>query len=328
MTEKQRFVKALKREPMDGLVPHFELVFYLTMEALGKVHPSHRWFHQWKQMSASERKLQINDIADTYNGTARKYGHSAIIVQAAADDQESTRPVLEAIRERSGDEYFILLHGDPTCAIPDGGSLEEFVVQLYEEPEKIHEASKSRLDEMSEWAMRYSGAGLLDGFALCSDYAFNVNPFFNPTQFDEFVVPYLKEIILRYHKMGFYVIKHTDGNIAPILGQIVDCGPDALHSIDPQGGMALSKVKREYGNRVCLIGNVNCGLLQTGSEEECVRDIRRALHEGMNGYGYVFSTSNCIYTGMPLSRYERMVRIWREEGVYAAAPKEHATDRQ
>jgi len=35
----------------------------------------------------------------------------------------------------------------------------------------------------------------------------------------------------------------------------------------------------------------------------------------MPGGGYVFSTSNCIYTGMALSRYERMLEIWRTEGV-------------
>ena len=34
--------------------------------------------------------------------------------------------------------------------------------------------------------------------------------------------------------MGFYVIKHTDGNIMPILDQLVERKPHALHSLDPQ----------------------------------------------------------------------------------------------
>jgi uroporphyrinogen decarboxylase len=46
MTEKERFIKALKREKYTGKVPHFELVFFLTMEKLGKVHPAHRRFGQ------------------------------------------------------------------------------------------------------------------------------------------------------------------------------------------------------------------------------------------------------------------------------------------
>jgi len=35
------------------------------------------------------------------------------------------------------------------------------------------------------------------------------------------------------------------------------------------------------------------------------------------GGGYVFSTSNCVYTGMPLQRYELMLDIWRKEGQYS-----------
>ena len=118
--------------------------------------------------------------------------------------------------------------------------------------------------------------------------------------------------------MGFYAIKHTDGNINPILDQIVDAGPDALHSIDPQGGMSLSDVRARYGDRICTIGNVNCGLLQTGTQEEADADVRRCLHEGMDDgkYGFVFSTSNCVYTGLPIERYERMMEIWENEGVY------------
>ena len=36
----------------------------------------------------------------------------------------------------------------------------------------------------------------------------------------------------------------------------------------------------------------------------------------MDGWGYIFCTSNCVYTGMPLERYELMNRIWWEEGIY------------
>jgi uroporphyrinogen decarboxylase len=39
MTPRERFVAALERQPLSGRVPHFELVFYLTIEAFGKVHP-------------------------------------------------------------------------------------------------------------------------------------------------------------------------------------------------------------------------------------------------------------------------------------------------
>lgn len=221
------------------------------------------------------------------------------------------------MREKSGDKYFLMMHGDPTFSIPDGHNMEEFSALMYEEPERLHEQARRSLDHALALCDQMAARpGLLDGFALCSDYCFNANPFFTRAQFTEFISPYLSAAISHYRDSGFYTIKHTDGNILPILDLMVDCKPDALHSLDPQGGVDLKQVKRDYGHRVCLIGNVNCGLMQTGSEEALIKDTRRSLREGMPGYGYIFSTSNCAYTGLPLERYELMHRVWWEEGIY------------
>jgi uroporphyrinogen decarboxylase len=158
--------------------------------------------------------------------------------------------------------------------------------------------------------------GVIDGFALCSDYCLNTGPFLSPSQFGEFVTPYLDKLIRGYRQMGFYTIKHTDGNIMPIIDQLVQCHPHALHSLDPQAGVDLAEVKRLYGKQVCLIGNVNCGKLDTGTDQECIDSVRYALTHGMPGGGYIFSTSNCIYTGMRLERYEMMLDLWKKYGVY------------
>ena len=81
MTNRERFIRTLKCEPIGGQVPTFELVFFLTMEAFGRVHFSQRIFSQWDQMSRREQVLHIKDQADLYIQTAKRYGHSAIFVQ-------------------------------------------------------------------------------------------------------------------------------------------------------------------------------------------------------------------------------------------------------
>lgn len=322
MTNRERWIRTLKCEKIGGQVPTFELVFFLTMEAFGKLHFSQRRFDQWKQMSRTEQKLHIDDMARLYIQTAERYGHSAIFVQPNEfpdpDHLEVTRELLERIRELSGDEYFLMLHGDPTWAIPDGAHMMDFSVRMYEDPEGLNEESKQRLDSVLRAAAKLDQAGhLLDGFGLCSDYCLNANPFFTQEQFEELIQPTLSAVIREFRAMGYYSIKHTDGNIMPILRQIADCKPDAIHSLDPQGGVSLPKVREIVGESVCLIGNVNCGLLQTGTDEECDADVLRSLREGMAaGKGYIFSTSNCAYTGMPLARYERMIELWRTYGHY------------
>ncbi len=317
MTEKERFIKALKREKIEGHVPTFELVFYLTMEKLGKVHPTHRYFSQWNQMSAKEKEAQLRDMAFCYTEIAKIYHHSAIFVHPNPGDFDSVVRLLEIIRETTGDEYYLMMHGDPTMAIPTGDDMMEVAARLYEDPEGVIREQEQTRESMVEFAEKLKAKGnLLDGFTLCSDYCFNTNPFYTPTMFEELVAPTLAKVIQQYHDMGYYVIKHTDGNIMPILDAMVQCKPDGLHSLDPQGGVDLKYLKQHYNDKVTLVGNVNCGLLQTGTDEEVEADVRRALRDGMPGYGYIFSTSNCVYTGMALERYEMMNKIWWEEGIY------------
>ena len=322
MTQRERFIAALEGRQVTGRVPHFELVFFLTMEAFGRLHPSQRHYGQWDQMTEAERELHRADIADLYVKTAQRYEHSAIFFHppgglgwGEACDGEVMR-MMDKIREMSGDEYLLMIHGDTTLGLPDGNHMEEMALRLVEEPQKIKDEQARQVDGALKRAEKLKRHGALDCWALCADYCFNTGPFLSPAQFDEFVTPYLKRLTAGYREQGFYVIKHTDGNIMPILDSLLESGPHALHSLDPQGGVDMAEIKKRAGKTVCLIGNVNCGLLDTGTDEQVIESTRYALKHGMPGGGYIFSTSNCVYTGMDLRRYELMLDVWRKEGNY------------
>lgn len=316
LTPRERFIAALERRPITGRVPHFELVFFLTMEAFGKVHPSHRNYAQWDQMSESERRLHRREMADIYIMTAERFEHDAIFIHPNPNTTDEACYLIDLIRERTGERYFLMMHGDATYAIPRGEKMAEWCAWLYEKPEEAKAKADRRVDKMLRKAAKLREHGGLDGFALCADYCFNTGPFLRPSLFHEMVTPYLKRLIAGQRELGFYVIKHTDGNMMPILEDLVSANPHALHSIDPQAGVDIAEVKRLVGDRVALIGNVNCGLLSSGTDEQVIASARYALQHGMPGGGYIYSTSNCIYTGMPLARYELMLDVWRQEGYY------------
>ena len=316
MTPRERFIAALEGRALTGRVPHFELVFFLTMEAFGRVHPCHRNYSQWGQMKAREQELHIRDLADLYVTTARRYEHSAIMIHGEIPDEDGQRRLIDEIRRQSEGEFFLVMHGDATYSIPTGGDMMEFCGWLADKPQEGKDKARQQVDAALQRGQRFKRHGGLDGFALCSDYCFNSGPFLSPEWFDDFITPYLADLIRGYRQQGWYVIKHTDGNIMPILDRLLLGGPHALHSLDPQGGVDIAEIKRLVGERACLIGNVNCGLLDTGTEEECIASARYALRHGMPGGHYIFSTSNCIYTGMPLQRYELILDVWRREGNY------------
>jgi uroporphyrinogen decarboxylase len=102
----------------------------------------------------------------------------------------------------------------------------------------------------------------------------------------------------------------------PVLDQLVTCRPHALHSLDPQAGVDIAEIKRLIGDRVCLAGNVNCALMQTGTDEDVREEILHSLLNGMPGGGYIFCTSNVAFRGMPLERYMMMMELRQQYGRY------------
>ena len=105
-------------------------------------------------------------------------------------------------------------------------------------------------------------------------------PFLRPEQFAEFITPYLGSLC-RPIAAGFYDQTHRRQHHAyrrPTVGcQAARCIRSIRRAVD------MAEMKRQYGDQVCLIGNVNCGLLDTGSDEEVVESARYALRHGMPG---------------------------------------------
>jgi hypothetical protein len=126
MTPRERMIAALERRPQEGRVPHFELVFFLTMEAFGRVHPSHRNYEQWHQMEEQERQLHRIDMAEIFIQTAETFEHDAIYIHPNPGTFEECLRMIDLIRDRTGDRYFLMKHGDVTPGIPDGEHMLEF----------------------------------------------------------------------------------------------------------------------------------------------------------------------------------------------------------
>lgn len=76
------------------------------------------------------------------------------------------------------------------------------------------------------------------------------------------------------------------------------------------------EVKEKYGRRVCLMGNVDTTKLQMGTKEEIEHSAKYALKSGMPGGGYIFSSCNSIFEGIPLDNYLAMLRIRDKIGLY------------
>jgi uroporphyrinogen decarboxylase len=121
----------------------------------------------------------------------------------------------------------------------------------------------------------------------------------SPKLYREFIHPYYKNLVQSLKKRGTKVIFHSDGNIMPIINDILDWGIDGLHPIQP-GVMDISQVKRDYGNRIAVVGGVDvAGLLPFGSEEDVERAVIDVIGHVSPGGGHILGSSNSLHSYVP-----------------------------
>lgn len=309
MTHRERAIMALTLQQPD-YVPTFELEYQLADKVFGKDFLTE---DQLKGLSPKETEKAIKENAEYMIHVYSELGYSILPLHYLSE--EHMKETARYINQVTNNEFLLTAHGDGTFAIPDGDGMLDFVYRIADEPDAVKEEARKMADNAIEHNKRLRDAGI-DSFILCSDYCFNNGPFLSPDMFREFVQPYLAEIIASIRADGAYAIKHTDGDIMPILDQLVECKPHALHSLDPMAGVDIKVIKERVGDKVALCGNVHCAHLQTGTDEQVLESCRYAMENGKPGGGYIFCTSNVPFRGMPVERYQMVLDFWRANRNY------------
>jgi len=195
------------------------------------------------------------------------------------------------------------------------GGIDKFIIDMYRRPmiarrflEKIAETCRGLVKLMLE-------AGVEVAF-ITDDYADNRSPLMSLKQFREFELPNIRSMIRLAEKYDVPVLKHTDGNIYPILDDMIEAGIRGIHPIEP-GAMDLRDVKERYGSKICILGNVDCRrVLPFGNEEEVRRDVRRCIDAAAYGGGYILASSNSLHANCKVENIYTMVDETRKYGRY------------
>lgn len=188
---------------------------------------------------------------------------------------------------------------------------------FYTEPEFVHELM-DRVVAVNERIIRNAIRLGAEVICIADDYASNLAPMFSPRHFLEYVWPRLQRIVNAIHEEGALAIKHSDGNLWPILDDIVSTGADGLNPIEAIAGMDLGEVKAKYGDRLCLVGNIDCGeLLCHGTTAQVEAAVAEAMGMAKLGGRFMLASSNSIHAGVKPENFAAMVRAGKEYGAYS-----------
>jgi uroporphyrinogen decarboxylase len=201
------------------------------------------------------------------------------------------------------------------------GGMENLLLDYYDNPRLAHELAEMVIDykiRLMRKAIREGADAVVSG----DDYANQHGTVMSPQHFRQFVLPYLKRSIDAAHDEGVPFIKHTDGNIWAILDDLVQAGIDALDPIEPAAGMDIGEVKAKYGDRIAVIGNVDCSFVLTrGTVEEVEEAVKETIAKASPGGGHILASSNSIHPAVKPENYKAMVEAARKFGRYPIDPE-------
>jgi uroporphyrinogen decarboxylase len=197
------------------------------------------------------------------------------------------------------------------------GGIDNFSINLYMNRRFTEKVVKMVADVQTEIAANMLDRGV-DIIAETDDIAGASGPFWSPKVMKELIWPPIKKVVDMCHRRGVPYLKHTDGSIMSFLKEFVDyCGFDGINPIEPQC-MDMGEVKRLYGERLYIRGNVDITwVIPFGSEADVRADVRRAIDQGAKGGGFILSESNSFH---PNCKFENILTYVDEAKKYGVYP--------
>jgi uroporphyrinogen decarboxylase len=337
MTSAERVLRVLKRQEPDR-IPHFEwIIDHRVREAIC---PGCT-MEEFTVRMGLDAILTAPDFKKTPVSADRYRSEWGVVMMASGeehsvavehpvktmDDLRKIKPPdphapgryasIERLVKQYKGKLAIGVHLNDVFSIPRYlAGFETLMYAFVEEPELITTMVDMSVDVNLEMAKEVAKRGA-DFVFTGDDYAAAESPFMSPKMFRQYLYPGLQRVIGGFKALGLPVIKHSDGNIRPLLDMILDSGIDCLDPIDPLGGLDMGEMKQKYGNRVALKGNVNCAqTLSFGSEKEVVEETIKVIRKGGEGGGLILSSSNSIHSAVKPGNYLAMWNAIRMYGQY------------
>lgn len=229
---------------------------------------------------------------------------------------------LERMRREVGDRGIIMSTvSDPLCIAADLMSMADYTVWALTETDHFLATVRTIHERVMENLRRMLGVAIVDLYRIIGpEYA--CPPFLPPDLFAEAVVPFVMEMTETIHAAGGLVRLHSHGQIARVMDLIAETNPDGIDPCEPppDGDIDLAGVKKHLGERMCLFGNIELKLLESGTEDEVERTVIECMRAAKANGGYVIMPTAAPINS-PLSKrternYLRYIETALQHGAY------------
>lgn len=218
---------------------------------------------------------------------------------------------------RHGSEYWIV--GATVTTIFETAwalrGLEALLMDMVAEPELADAVLDIPFNYHLAAAKRLAGMGV-DMLWTGDDVGAQGAMLMSPETWRRFLKPRMARFIaeVRAIKPDIKIAYHSDGNIEPIIPELIEIGIDVLNPIQP-ASMDPASIKRRYGDRLCFWGTMDeQRTLPFGSPEEVRAEVRSRIATVGRGGGLIIGPTHHVQLDTPLENFEAMVDEIRRTG--------------
>ena len=160
------------------------------------------------------------------------------------------------------------------------GSIEGFMMGLYEYPDEAHDLIKYLTEFELEMAEAWCKYVHPDAVFHHDDWGTQASTFLSPDMFAEFYLEPYKELYGYYHDHGVeIIIHHSDSYAATLVPYMIEMGINVW-----QGAMSVNNIPeliKKYGPQITFMGDIDSGVVDraTWTPERIETEVRRACTE-------------------------------------------------
>jgi uroporphyrinogen decarboxylase len=333
LTPKQRMRRAIWRQPVDRLPVQTNYTGTLAAKLAGHFQcaiadlPT-RFDNHLLRVDVNHAPRLSDDGLISYDwwgagwGTATEgYWHAAAPMADATDLDAFPWPDPDAPLLLDKAAAAIAADADRHFVVPNFGfalferawslrGFDEFLMDLACEPEWAADLLDRITGIQTTLARRFVALGV-DGGYFGDDYGAQKSLLFSPALWRQLIKPRLARMFAVFRDAGLPVILHSDGDIWPILPDLVDIGLTCLNPVQPEV-LDHARLYREFGNHLSFYGGLSTqSVLPNGSPDEvraataaCIRDL------APDDTGLILGPSHRMQSDIPLENVVAMLEAF------------------
>ncbi len=187
--------------------------------------------------------------------------------------------------------------------------IENHLYAFYDEPELMHRINR----DLCEYNRRVFDKVLEyltpDFMTFAEDMSYNSGPTISEKMFDEFMLPYYKEMIPAIKKAGTKVFIDSDGDISEPIDWFKRAGIEGILPLERQAGVDLEKLRLRHPDFL-FIGHFDKMVMPYG--EEAMRKEFERLLPVMRQGGFIPSVDHQTPPGVSLENYRIYLKLLKE----------------